>query len=63
ILTDGIVEAANERGEEFGLERVEKLVIAHAAEPPANIWESIRSAVSAHGPQQDDQSALILRVL
>jgi len=61
ILTDGIVEVANQRGDEFGLRHVEKIVIGHAAEPLVNIWDAIRAAASAHGPQQDDQSVLIVR--
>ncbi len=63
ILTDGIVEVADQQGEEFGLERVEKLVIAHATERLAHIWDAIRAAAIAHGPQLDDQSALMIRAL
>lgn len=63
ILTDGIIEVANERGEEFGLNRVEKLLIRHAAEPLAEIWDAIRSAAIAYGSQRDDQSALMVRAL
>jgi serine phosphatase RsbU (regulator of sigma subunit) len=61
ILTDGIVEVANRRGEEFGLDNVEKLVIGHAAEPLADIWDAIRTGAMEHGLQQDDQSALLVR--
>jgi hypothetical protein len=39
ILTDGIIEVLNERGEEFGLTRVKSLVVRHAAEPLPNNWE------------------------
>lgn len=61
ILTDGIVEVTNRHGEEFGLGNVEKVVIGHAAEPLADIWDAIRTGAMAHGPQQDDQSALVVR--
>jgi serine phosphatase RsbU (regulator of sigma subunit) len=62
MLTDGILEVASETGEEFGLSRVENLVVRHAAEPLPKIWETIQSVVAAHGPQRDDQSALFIRV-
>ena len=61
ISTDGVTEATNERGEEFGLERLEELVTRHAAEPLADIWGAIRTAAIAYGAQQDDQSALLIR--
>jgi len=63
ILTDGIIEVTNRHGEEFGLDNVEKLVIGHATEPLANIWDAIRNATIACGPQRDDQSALVVRAL
>jgi hypothetical protein len=63
IVTDGIIEVLNERDEEFGLKRIESVVIAHAAEPLPNIWEAIQNAALAHGPQDDDQSGLLVRTL
>jgi len=63
MLTDGILEVANEAGEEFGLSRVESLVVKHAAEPLPKIWDAVQNLVAAHGAQGDDQSALFLRVL
>lgn len=63
MLTDGVLEVTSETGEEFGLSRVETLVVRHAAEPLPKIWETIHSLLDAHGPQQDDQSALFIRVL
>jgi phosphoserine phosphatase RsbU/P len=62
MLTDGILEVASETGEEFGLGRVESIVAKHAGEPLPKIWETIHSIVAAHGPQRDDQSALLIRV-
>lgn len=62
ILTDGIIEVTNELDEEFGLERVKRLVVRYAAEPLPSIWECIRSAGEGHGPQADDQSGLLVRV-
>ena len=62
MLTDGILEVASETGEEFGLNRVQNLVVGHAAEPLPKIWQTIQRLVTAHGPQRDDQSALFIRV-
>jgi serine phosphatase RsbU (regulator of sigma subunit) len=63
MLTDGVTEVANERDEEFGLERLEQLLSQGAAQPLSRIWELIMSAVKEHGMQRDDQSLLLLRVL
>jgi hypothetical protein len=62
LLTDGITEVVNERDEEFGLARLERLLSQHAAQPLAMIWEVVMREVKQHGVQQDDQSLLLLRV-
>lgn len=63
VVTDGIIEVRSESTEDFGLERVEHIVLKRAAEPLRDIWESIRSAALAYGPQRDDQSGLLIRVV
>jgi sigma-B regulation protein RsbU (phosphoserine phosphatase) len=63
LLTDGITEAVNERDEEFGLARLERLLSQYAAQPLPQIWELVVREVRQHGAQQDDQSLLLLRVL
>jgi len=63
LLTDGITEVVNERDEEFGLARLERLLGEHAAQPLSQIWELVMGEVNQHGVQQDDQSLLLLRVL
>ena len=62
MLTDGISEVPNEHGEEFGLNRLEQLLVQHAAHPLPRIWEVMMREVSQYGPQQDDQTLLLLRV-
>lgn len=62
MLTDGISEVPNEHGEEFGLNRLEQLLVQHAAHPLPRIWEAMMREVSQYGPQQDDQTLLLLRV-
>lgn len=62
MLTDGISEVPNDREEEFGLTRLEQLLIQCAAQPLAHIWELIMDGVRQHGRQQDDQTLLLIRV-
>jgi serine phosphatase RsbU (regulator of sigma subunit) len=62
LLTDGITEVVNERGEEFDLARLERLLTQHADQPLSRIWELAMGEVKRHGLQQDDQSLLLLRV-
>jgi hypothetical protein len=63
MVTDGITEVANARDEEFGLTRLEELLTRHATRALPEIWDLIMREVRQYGPQQDDQSLLLLRVL
>jgi sigma-B regulation protein RsbU (phosphoserine phosphatase) len=63
ILTDGLTEVFDRREREFGLERMKALVAAHGDGPLDTLERRILDAVRAHGPQQDDQSLLLVRVL
>jgi hypothetical protein len=58
----GISEVPNDRDEEFGLARVEQLLMQHSAEPLPQIWERIMEHVRQHGLQQADQTLLLVRV-
>jgi hypothetical protein len=62
MLTDGIVEATNTQDEEFGSERIERLLLENAARPLAEIADAMLGASAAHGPQVDDQTILLARV-
>ncbi|MGA7314844.1 MAG: PP2C family protein-serine/threonine phosphatase [Silvibacterium sp.] len=62
LFTDGITEVVNEQEEEFGLARLERLLCQYAVQPLSQIWELVMRDVKLHGPQQDDQSVLLLRV-
>jgi hypothetical protein len=67
LVTDGITEVVNardenERDEEFGLARLERVLTEHAGQPLSQIWELIMAEVRQHGVQEDDQSLLLLRV-
>ncbi|MGA2095786.1 MAG: PP2C family protein-serine/threonine phosphatase [Candidatus Acidiferrum sp.] len=63
MVTDGITEVANARDEEFGLTRLQELLAHNATRGLPEIWDLIMREVRRHGPQQDDQSLLLLRVL
>ncbi len=62
LVSDGMTEVFNEKDEEFGLTGLEQLLTKHAAEPLPELCELIMAVVRRHGPQQDDQSVLLLRV-
>jgi serine phosphatase RsbU (regulator of sigma subunit) len=65
IATDGILEVTSElraeRGVEFGVEKLEKLVTAHAELPLAELAAKILQAVRSYGKQLDDQTLLLVR--
>lgn len=63
MLTDGIVEASDSKDQEFGSERVEKLLLENVTRPLTEIAEAIIRTVAAHGRQEDDQTILLARIM
>ena len=63
MVTDGISEVPNATDEEFGVDRLERLLGNNAEQPLPQLWELIMGEVKRHGVQQDDQTLLLLRVL
>jgi sigma-B regulation protein RsbU (phosphoserine phosphatase) len=63
MLTDGISEVTNAKDDDFGLARLEQLLVQNAARPLQQLYEFIMNEVKHHGTQQDDQTLLLLRVL
>lgn len=64
LFTDGIVEANDPRGREFGRERVKRLVAELRKRPAKEIAERIMGAVKSWGggrPMGDDQTVVIIR--
>lgn len=62
VATDGILEAENAAGEEFGSARLERILLDNAREPPARVFEQVMTAVYRHCPKPaDDCSLLIMR--
>lgn len=62
IATDGIFETSDSDGNEFGLERVETILLANITEPLSRIAEQLQAAVRSFGNQVDDQTILLVRV-
>ena len=64
LLSDGIYEAQNGRGEEFGETRVQELVQAHHKKPMAEwlalLFESVK-AFAGGTNQQDDMTAVVVK--
>jgi serine phosphatase RsbU (regulator of sigma subunit) len=63
LVTDGLTEVIDGHGQEFGLERVERVLVESASRPLAEIADRVFAAARAHGRQQDDQTLLLVRVL
>jgi serine phosphatase RsbU (regulator of sigma subunit) len=63
VATDGILEASDKRGEEFGVERLEQMITAHAVAALPELAARILEAARAFGKQIDDQTILLIRCL
>ena len=63
VLTDGLTEVLSAHDEEFGEERLAVVLSASAAKPLREIHAAILDAVRRFGPQRDDQTLLLVRVL
>jgi phosphoserine phosphatase RsbU/P len=63
LVTDGLIETLNQRDEEFGLQRLEHLLLQNATRPLSEIFDALIAAVSAFDPQKDDRTVLLARIL
>jgi sigma-B regulation protein RsbU (phosphoserine phosphatase) len=64
LYTDGLTEAANAAGDEFGLDRLEAVVRRHAAEPLVALAVAIETAIEVFvdgTPFGDDRTLVVLR--
>lgn len=64
VLTDGFMEWANPRGEQYGEERIADLLRRHRQETPERIIELLCADVRAFGEgtaQQDDLTAVVVK--
>jgi serine phosphatase RsbU (regulator of sigma subunit) len=63
LVTDGVIETLNKNDEEFGLKRLEHLLLQNATRPLPEIFDALIAAVSDFGPQKDDRTVLLVRIL
>lgn len=63
VATDGVLEVCNKRGEEFGIERVEKAITRDAHGPLQGLAGTILDKARDFGKQGDDQTLLLIRRL
>jgi len=63
ILTDGLLEVTNAKGEEFTLSGIKPVMLANAAKPLSTMFDAILEAARLHGHAADDQSMLLVRRL
>ncbi len=63
MVSDGITEASNAEGAQFGIEGVVDCVLEHADKPAEEIKSAIIAAVSRHcpGEQEDDMTVLVVK--
>jgi phosphoserine phosphatase RsbU/P len=64
LYTDGITEAANPRGEEFGIDRLQNVVARYTREPLVAVAVAIETAVEVFAdgtPFGDDRTMVLLR--
>ncbi len=65
LLTDGILEGRNETGEQFGYDRIKKIVEAHHQKSPIQlqqeIIDSLHQFVGGDGMIDDDYSLLVVK--
>lgn len=62
LLTDGLMETMDSQDRLFGDPRIREIIARHARQPLPAIYDTLMSAVRAHGRQTDDQTILLARV-
>jgi hypothetical protein len=63
MYSDGIVEAADAAGEQYGLERMESAIRSRLSEPLESICDAVMASSALHGLAEDDQSLLLIRAV
>jgi sigma-B regulation protein RsbU (phosphoserine phosphatase) len=63
VITDGLTEVFDRTDSEFGLDGVKQLLVRNGNQHADHILASIIAAARRHGPQQDDQTALVIRFI
>jgi len=62
LITDGISEATNSAGEDFGEERLIELLLQYRTAPAAELQQTVLQAIASFAGQslQDDATLLII---
>jgi serine phosphatase RsbU (regulator of sigma subunit) len=60
LYTDGITEARNARGEQYGLERLGAMLEQHRKEPLDDVRDAVLRDVSSWAVRRDDDATLVL---
>ena len=63
FVTDGITETSNKQDEEFGMEKIKKIILNNRHDELSHIYEKINNKLALYGKQKDDQSILLIRCL
>ena len=61
LLTDGLLEVINAAEQEFGQLRIHDILLQNGGRSLPDLTERIFTAVAQHGPQQDDQTLVLVR--
>jgi serine phosphatase RsbU (regulator of sigma subunit) len=63
LITDGVVEAGEDRDADSGLEQLARILRDSPAHPLSEIVEAMHAEAQRHGPQPDDQTVLLIRAM
>ena len=63
VATDGILEVADKRGQEFGIEHLNDVIAAGADDPLPQLATRILTVAGSFGRQLDDQTILLVRCM
>ncbi|HEU4930071.1 MAG TPA: PP2C family protein-serine/threonine phosphatase [Candidatus Krumholzibacteria bacterium] len=63
LITDGLTEVENARGDELGWEPIRDLAVSMRGQPLPDIHDAVMHRVTTHGPQADDQTLVLIRIL
>lgn len=61
LLTDGLTEVFDAEGNELGMEPIKSTLRGHADEPLPQLFQHLRQVALSFGPQEDDQTMLLVR--
>ena len=63
LLTDGLTEVVNSENEEFGIERIEDLLVDNINLSAHKLFSKLLAEIRNYGQQRDDQTMLLIRCL